>query len=266
VISVRSDTDFELFGANEVLGGPDDDHYVVHHIAGAAHVDENELSLAAYAAYFGLEFPNRQNTLDRGPVIRADLRNLLRWAGRGVPPPPTTLNEGRYLPDLQIGVVALDLVTGNTVGGVQLPALAAPLGLHRGIECHGARDLDGENPYLWAAPPLGSGDLQSGQGNYILEPSTGAYQLYCLDAGTDDFVGGPLGYELISGVFLPYTAIPGDTHCAQLYPTRRAYTERVKRAAEELASAGFLLEDEVHDVIAAAMAAAREHPGCVPPL
>jgi hypothetical protein len=179
-----------------------------------------------------------------------------------VPPPPTTLIAGEYLPDLQIGVVELDLVTGNTVGGVQLPALAAPLGLYRGLECHGARDLDGENTYLWA----GSGDLQSGQGNYILEPSSGLFGLYCFDAGTENFVGGALGLELLSGVFVPYTTIPGDTHCAQLYPTRQAYTERVVRSAGELFSAGFLLEDDVADVIAAAEATAREHPGCVPEL
>ncbi len=263
VISVRSDTDFELFGGDTLYGGPDDDHYVVHHIAGGAHVNEQELSLAAFADYFELEFPNRQNSLDRGPVIRADLRNLLRWAGRGVPPPPTTLSPGEYvLPDLGVGVLELDRVTGNTKGGVQLPALAAPLGLYRGTECHGARDLDGADSYLW----MGSGDLESGKGNYILEPSNGIYGLYCLDKGTDHFDGGSItGYELISGVFLPYTSIPGDQHCAKLYPRRGAFTLRVLLSAFELARDGFILEDEVVEVIAAALAATREHPGCVPP-
>jgi hypothetical protein len=52
----------------------------------------------------------------------------------------------------------------------------------------------------------------------------------------------------------------------QLYPTRAAYSERVLSSVEELVSAGFLVEDEADDVIAAAEAEADEHPGCVPGL
>jgi hypothetical protein len=97
-------------------------------------------------------------------------------------------------------------------------------------------------------------------GNYLLEPSSGDSGFACFEPPTVD----PLGYGLISGAFVPYTAIPGSEHCAQLYPTRGAYTARVARAATDLANAGFLLEDEIGDAIAAAEAAADEHPGCVP--
>ena len=262
VINVRSDTDFEVMDAHLLLGGDGDDHYVVHHIAGAAHVDVNELSYDALAAYFGTDVPNRQNILDRGIVMRADLRNLLRWVGRGVAPPPSTTNDGYYAPGapLRLGIVALDRVTGNTTGGVQLPALAAPLGLYRGTECHGVRDGDVANPYHWAHRPTGSGDLQSLQGNYLRE-RTSRGGLTCFENPSDH---DPFGYGIIAGSFVPYTAIPGSTHCAELYPTRDVYTARVTRAAVELARAGFVLDDEVSVVIAAAEALTGQYPGCVP--
>lgn len=79
--------------------------------------------------------------LDWAPVARATLLRLDRWVGGNVPPPPTTLmplepstdetvlQAPRALPEAVVQVPRRD-ADGNAVGGVRLPDIAVPLGVH----------------------------------------------------------------------------------------------------------------------------------------
>ena len=79
--------------------------------------------------------------LDWAPVARATLLRLDRWVGMNVAPPPTTLmpleastaetvlQAPRGLPEAVVQVPQLD-ADGNALGGVRLPDIAVPLGVH----------------------------------------------------------------------------------------------------------------------------------------
>ena len=80
--------------------------------------------------------------LDWSPVLRAVLIALDDWVSHNRPPPPNTLMplEGRpndetvlpapkYLPDAVIEVPRQD-ADGNVIGGVRLPDVEVPLGVH----------------------------------------------------------------------------------------------------------------------------------------
>jgi hypothetical protein len=119
----------------------------------------------------------------------------------------------------ELGVILLDSSTGNGFGGIMLPQAAAPLGLYRGIDCHAAFSaaFDIANPHHYARPPLGSGDLDTGRANYVLESSAqfpaGAL---CRNAG---------GLE---GLMTPYSVVDaalGTRYCRSLYPTRQSYSD-----------------------------------------
>ena len=104
--------------------------------------------------------------------------------------------------------------------------------------------------------PTGSGDLTTGHAHYMLESSPGS--------SPGDLCTGAWGLE---GMFTPYETVDealGTTYCADLDPTRQAYTDRVTAAADRLVAQRHLLPEERDDIIAAAEAAADEFPGCVP--
>ena len=68
-------------------------------------------------------------------------------------------------------------------------------------------------------------------------------------------------------MFTPYRTVDealGTTYCADLYPTRQAYSDRVAAAADRLIARRYLLPEDRDGVIAAAEAAADEFPDCVP--
>lgn len=82
--------------------------------------------------------------LDWAPVARATLRRLDQWVARNAAPPatrlmplqparddPAVLQAPRNLPDAVIQVPQRD-ADGNPVGGVRLPDIAVPLGVHGG--------------------------------------------------------------------------------------------------------------------------------------
>lgn len=103
----------------------------MYDVAGASHVTVAEAPGCRLA-------PGR---LDWAPVARATLLRLDRWVGMNVPPPPTTLmplepskeetvlQAPRALPDAVVQVPRRD-ADGNPVGGVRLPDIAVPLGVH----------------------------------------------------------------------------------------------------------------------------------------
>jgi hypothetical protein len=201
----------------------------------------------------------RQNPLDRSPVLRAGLVNLVDRIRYETPLPVSAYMKAHApISEFGFGIVSLDRSTGNGFGGVELPQAAAPLGLYRGVDCHAgfSSDFDITNSYHYASRPAGSGDLATGRANYLLESSPG------FPAGSVCDAGGQ-----VEGMFTPYRTVDRalkTRYCANLYPTRAAYSDRVAAAADRLVAQRYLLAQDRDGVIAAAEAAADEFPKCVP--
>lgn len=268
MIAVESESDIQLlFASRSIRPGPPGnphelDHYRVHEINSASHID------TTYFPYtVSLEFDNidpaatRQNPLERSPVLRANLINLLDKIRNGTPLPPSSYIKVHGAPksSSQLGVILLDPSTGNGFGGIVLPQAAAPLGLYRGLDCHGgyspARDIT--NSFHYARAPLGSGDLNTGRANYVLEPGAQSPAGLLCSAGFG-----------IEGLMTPYSVVDsalGTRFCQSLYPTRQAYSNRVIAAADDLIARRLMLPEDRAAIIAAAEAQADLYPACVPP-
>ena len=269
MVLVQSESDVQWFLASNWRTGPPGNapelnHYKVHEINSASHIEEANFPLTVFYAALGLD-PSwtRQNPLDRSPVLRADLVSLVDKIQHDTPLPVSAyMKANTPISAFGLGIVSLDPRTGNGFGGIELPQAAAPLGLYRGMDCHAFGlfianpYFDITNPYHYARPPTGSGDLTTGRANYLLESSAASSSgLLCA------FWPG------IEGMFTPYTTVDealGTTYCADLYPTRQAYSDRVAAAADRLIARRYLLPEDRDGVIAAAEAAADEFPDCVP--
>ena len=265
MVLVESETDIQFYFASTGArpgppGNPGElDHYRVHEINSASHLDATYYPLGPVFEFFGLDpSATRQNPLDRSPVLRADLINLLNKIRNNTPLPPSSYMQvhGGLKSGFELGVNLLDRSTGNGFGGIVLPQAAAPLGLYRGLDCH-SPEFDITNPFHYQSPPLGSGDLNTGRANYVLESSgqldTGAI---CRDS---------FGIE---GLMTPYSVVDGalgTRYCQSLYPTRQAYSQRVIAAADDLISRRLLLPEDRESIIADAEAQADLYPECVPP-
>ena len=267
MVLVESETDVQLLastGARPDPPGspPEVDHYRVHEINSASHLDATYFPIGPYLEFFGADpSATRQNPLERSPVFRADLINLLNRIRNDTPLPPSSYMKVHGAPKsiAELGVILLDPSTGNGFDGIVLPQAAAPLGLYRGVECHGAFSaaFDITNPYHYARPPLGAGDLNTGRANYVLESSAKS------PAGA--LCGNSGGLE---GLMTPYPVVDaalGTRYCQSLYPTRQAYSQRVIAAADDLIARRLLLPEEREAIIAAAEAQADLYPECVPP-
>jgi hypothetical protein len=268
MLLVESETDIQYFNASTGArpgrpGNPPElDHYRVHEINSASHIDSTYFPMGPYLEFFGADpFATRQNPLDRSPVFRADLVNLLNKIRSDTPLPPSRYMKDHGVPrsSVELGVIKLDRATGNGFGGIMLPQAAAPLGLYRGLECHGAfsADLDITDPYHYERNPLGSGDLNNRWANFVLESSGGA------PAG--ELCRWSYGIE---GLMTPYSVVDnamGTRYCRSLYPTHRAYSKRVIAAADALIARRLLLPADRDAVIAAAEAQADLYLECVPP-
>ncbi len=268
MVLVESETDVQFFGASTGArpgppGKPRElDHYRVHEINSASHIDATYTPQGPILEFFGADpSATRQNPLDRSPVLRADLLNLLNKIRNDTPLPPSSYMKINGAPKsrFKLGVVLLNASTGNGFGGIVLPQAAAPLGLYRGLECHGAFSpaFNIADPYHYALPPLGSGDLNTGRANFVLESSAQS----------------PAGalcanYGAIEGLMTPYAVVDaatGTRYCETLYPTRQAYSERVIAAVDDLIARRLLLPEEREAIIADAEAQADLYPECVPP-
>jgi hypothetical protein len=269
MVLVQSEFDLQfLFASTGARPGPPGnptelDHYKVHEINSTSHIDATYTPAGPVLEYFGADpSATRQNPLDRSPVFRADLINLLNNVRNNSPLPQSKYMEDHGLPRsvFELGVVKLDRSTGNGFGGVMLPQAAAPLGLYRGLDCHGnVFDLDTfdlTNAYHYTRRPHGSSDLDNSFANYVLEPGTGptAGQL-CRE------------HASLEGLITPYSVVDsaiGTRYCQDLYPTRQAYSQRVINAADYLIARRLLLPEDRAAVIAAAEAEAELYPQCVP--
>jgi hypothetical protein len=263
MVVVRSEGDVQAFlnvGLRPGASGHFEelDHFKVHEINAASHYGTSYFPMGPYLEYLGLD-PSltRQNPLDRSPVMRADLMNLLENIRTNAPLPDSRFMEA-HAPNSRaaLAIVALDPATGNGFGGITLPQAAAPLGLYRGIDCHGSfNDLDSSNSYHYAVPPLGSGDLRTGRANYVLETTNASPYRVCEIAGS------------IEGLFTAYSEVDealGSNFCGALYPTRQAYSDRLTAAADQLVAERLLLPQDRDEIIAAAEDEANKVPECVP--
>jgi hypothetical protein len=264
MVLVQSEADVQFFPRSARPGPPGNpaelSHYKVHEIDSAAHLERPYYPYALLFEYLGLD-PSltRQNPLDRSPVLRADLVNLVAKIRHNRPLPVSAYMDAEGSNSaFGYGIVSLDRLTGNGFGGVKLPQAAAPLGLYRGTDCHNlfSNDFDITDSYHYAPRPRGSGDLTVGRARYLLEKNARS------PAGS--LCAETFGVE---GIFTPYGTVDdalGTSYCANLYPTRQAYSERVAAAADRLIARRYLLPEDRNGVIAAAEAAADEFPDCVP--
>jgi hypothetical protein len=267
MVLVESETDVQFFASTGVRPGPPGnprewDHYKVHEINSASHLDATYFPIGPILEFFGVDSSaTRQNPLNRSPVLRADLINLLNKIRNDTPLPPSSYMKVHGFPKsiAELGVILLDRSTGNGFGGIVLPQAAAPLGLYRGLDCHSAFSaaFDITNPYHYARPPLGSGDLNTGRANFVLESSA-------------QFPAGALCRSAVGleGLMTPYSVVDdalGTRYCQSLYPTRQAYSNRVIAAADDLIARRLLLPEDREAIIAAAEAQADLYPECVPP-
>lgn len=265
MVVVRSEADVQSFWTRGLRPGASGhfeelNHFKVHEINSTSHLEVPYFPIGPILEAYGLDPSlSRQNPLDRGPVLRADLINLLDFVRANVPLPDSKFMDA-HAPNSRsaLAIVSLDPLTGNGFGGITLPQAAAPLGLYRGTDCHSpfSLDFDPANAYHYARPPLGRGDLQIGRANYILETSAASRYRVC-ESGGD-----------LEGLFTPYKVVDdalGSSFCASLYPTRQAYSDKVIAAADQLIAERLLLSQERDEIIAAAEVEADKYPDCVPP-
>ncbi len=265
MVVVRSEADVQFFWTRGLRPGASGhfeelDHHKVHEINSASHLEVSYFPLGPILEIFGLDPSlSRQNPLDRSPVLRANFINLLDNIRTNTPLPDSKFMEA-HAPNSRsaLAIISLDPVTGNGFGGITLPQAAAPLGLYRGIDCHGINfDLDPSNAYHYALPPLGRGDLRIGRANYILETTSASPYRICESNPSAE------------GIFTPYKVVDdamGSNFCGALYPTRQAYSNKVAAATDQLIAERLLLPQERDEIIAAAEAEADKYPECVPSL
>jgi Alpha/beta hydrolase domain len=138
MIMINSTTDYFSLRASLARTGaegttelPFPDNVRVYDIAGASHVVLRKANC---------ELPPAR--LDWSPVSRATLLHLDNWVAKGTEPPksrlmpleqangdPTVLRAPGQLPKATIEIPKRD-ADGNVVGGVRLPDMEAPLGVH----------------------------------------------------------------------------------------------------------------------------------------
>jgi len=262
VVRSEGDVQFILNGGLRPQGSSqvkELDHFKVHEINSTSHYGQSYFPLGPYQDFLGMDPAlMRENPLDRSPVIRADLINLVANLRSNAPLPNSTFMEA-HAPNNRstLAIIGLDPATGNGFGGISLPQAAAPLGLYRGYDCHGVFSVatDPSNAYHYALPPVGSGDLRIGRANYFLEANPGSLYRLCEIRASPE------------GIYTPYEVVDatlGTDYCKRLYPTRQAYSDKVVAAADRLIAARLLLPEERGQIIAAAEGEANRHPDCVP--
>jgi hypothetical protein len=121
-------------GPGGTADAPLPDNVRMYDVAGASH------SLNTTAKHENCSLPLAK--LDYRPVMRSSLANLDAWIARGAEPPPTTLmpltrdtvdakvlHAPAHLPKA-IVLAPSRVADGNVAGGVRLPEVEVPLGLH----------------------------------------------------------------------------------------------------------------------------------------
>jgi alpha/beta hydrolase family protein len=131
-IVVNTESDIEL-SLGWLARGPDE---IVYEIAGVSHIPPDDRDLSGLGA-------TRQNPVSLGPALRGAALNLTNWVVYGIEPPPSATMPGTVgslttpIGPVPIGfpIYVFDRdANGNSLGGVRLPHMAAPLGVYRGIE------------------------------------------------------------------------------------------------------------------------------------
>ena len=201
------------------------------------------------------------NSVDYAPLLRAALDNLDRWVTEGVEPPASrhpSLNEGTAVESHTL------LERLAKLPGVRVPAVTTrAVRLDYGPESHLGRtvrlpaDVGEEFPALVA-------DLDESfneRGGIRLPDLTVPVATYTGWNLRDESIGNPSLFIGITGGLAGWTLpLPatrseressGDprTSIEERYASREDYLEQVARAATELVSEGYLLEEDMPEVV-----------------
>ncbi|MCL4202114.1 MAG: hypothetical protein KJ000_06450 [Pirellulaceae bacterium] len=237
--------------------------------------DEVRVYLVAGAQHLGAGPPTPgicqqpRNTLDdRGPLLRAMLVALDRWASVDQPPPPS-----RY-PRIDDGTL-VDLETFREqfpkIPGVNLPTgFYQPLRLDFGPRFQSQGIADTIPPTIVGQPYRTLVPAVDSDGNEIagirlpdiavpLGTHTG-WNLRAAKFGAEEMLSG------LDGMYLPFPATSDErsrqsdprSAVRERYPTRDVYLARITEAAMELQSEGFLLPEDALAILH--KAAQRNHP------
>lgn len=248
VIVVNSETDVQLLGGWKARASRSNvSHYRAYEVAGASHIPTTYLPLKA-AGLRPSELPD-QNYVNTQPVFRAMMEHLSRWASASKTPPDSAYLGG-HVAKLDVPLFSSsswgtdELLVflphlgndRNTLKGLRLPhlrtelpggkSIGGPLGFYRGVEC--------------------------GNDETVYDFLVGC-----------ELSGDPAIYNMAGGSFIPYAPDHSDP-CESLYPTSDAYSEAVEDAALYASNNGWILEEDVASVVAAAVDAASIYPGCLP--
>ena len=249
VMTVNAETDLQLINAwkarakDTAAAG----HYRVYELAATAHIPTPLFPLKLAGARPAEQAD--QNDADTSPFYRAMMEHLRRWIGEGHPPPPDVaiaggvkrrangfFSDASWGSDNGLVFITRSGKDGNALGGVRLPHVrtalpdgadvGGPLGIYRGTHCDN-------------------------------DPTASDFILSCRLSGDQSI------YNMAGGTFTPYAELDTDL-CDDFYPTREAYAQAVRRAAEHAAAKGWTLSEETDLIVASAEQKAAASPGCVP--
>jgi hypothetical protein len=228
VLFLNTETDITILGAGfSVHNQPDSNTFRMWEIAGTAHADaylllQSGLDSAKSGLSGGVVCGDPPN--NNGPhtfAARAAMHALARWTRvpRFRPSIGPRLSVQIVTSPQPAALVNRDPVTGNAIGGIQLPQMAVPIETLTGIRPPAALQAN-PNCVLFGATDPWDGDSDPWDGHPGLDPSPDP-----------------------------------EPSLATLYGTKHNYLERYEDAAEQSIDRGFLLHrdrDEVTDLAEAA--------------
>lgn len=247
VMTINAETDVQIVAGWLARSLENSHHYKVYEIAGASHIPTTVFDLKQ----LGIRPANQatQNFADIGPVYRAMIVNLHNWIDDQQEPPNSEVMQGSaetlFTPffssqswgsDQNEAFVLSQDEGGNALGGIRLPHLrttlddasqvGAALGIYRGTQCDN-------------------------------DPESNSFILNCLLSSDPNI------YNMAAGSFHPYTEINPDL-CTSYYPDAESYIGSVRAGAEYALSNGWILQEELENIVTSALTKAGEFSGCVP--
>jgi len=226
VLFLNTETDVNFFAGVSVHNQPDSNTFRMWEVAGTSHADAYLIAQSAQdAAKSGLTGSLQCGSPpdNNGPHVfaaRAAIRALAQWT---LQPAQTPAIGPRFF--LQNGQVERNPVTGNAVGGIRYPQIAVPIETLTGVR-----------------PP----SALAANGNCILVGGTDPW-----DGSTDPW-DNQAWFKPPSGYDPSPTPEPS---LLERYGTKDTYVSEYTQAAGQSVAQGFLLSDDLSEVVGLANAA-----------